>query len=43
VSVYKTRDYIHVMDLAEKHLVVLKNIDKFKADAVNLGTRKFML
>ncbi len=32
------RDYIHVMDLAEGHIAALKNIDKFKATAVNLGT-----
>lgn len=32
------RDYIHIMDLAEGHLAALENIDKFGADAVNLGT-----
>jgi UDP-glucose 4-epimerase len=32
------RDYIHVMDLAAGHLAALKNIEKFGADAVNLGT-----
>ena len=32
------RDYIHVMDLAEGHIAALKNIEKFGATAVNLGT-----
>ena len=32
------RDYIHVVDLAEGHIAALKNIEKFTATAVNLGT-----
>lgn len=32
------RDYIHVMDLAEGHIAALKNINKFTATPVNLGT-----
>lgn len=32
------RDYIHIIDLAEGHLAALNNIEKFGADAVNLGT-----
>ncbi len=32
------RDYIHVMDLSEGHLAALKNIEKFGATPINLGT-----
>lgn len=32
------RDYIHVEDLARAHVLALKNIDKYGADAVNIGT-----
>ncbi|MCL2629991.1 MAG: UDP-glucose 4-epimerase GalE [Firmicutes bacterium] len=32
------RDYIHVVDLALGHVSALKNIEKFGADAINLGT-----
>ncbi|MFA5448934.1 MAG: UDP-glucose 4-epimerase GalE [Clostridia bacterium] len=32
------RDYIHIMDLAEGHLAALQNIEKFGAEALNLGT-----
>lgn len=33
------RDYIHVMDLAEGHIAILKNIEKIKsAEIFNLGT-----
>jgi UDP-glucose 4-epimerase len=34
------RDYIHIMDLAEGHLAALRNIHKFGADGLNLGTGK---
>jgi UDP-glucose 4-epimerase len=32
------RDYIHVCDLAKGHVAALKNITKFGAEAINLGT-----
>ena len=37
-----TRDYIHVMDLAEGHLLALENIlnNKFKYIQLNMGTGK---
>ena len=31
------RDYIHIMDLAEAHLVCLKNFDNIKYDTFNVG------
>jgi UDP-glucose 4-epimerase len=32
------RDYIHIMDLAEGHLAALRHLDRFGAEAFNLGT-----
>lgn len=34
------RDYIHITDLAEGHLAALEQIDRFGAEAINLGTGK---
>lgn len=32
------RDYIHITDLAEGHLAALEHINRFGAEAINLGT-----
>jgi len=32
------RDYVHVLDLAEAHIVALRNIERFSGQAFNLGT-----
>lgn len=32
------RDYIHVMDLAEAHLMALQKIDNYGIEAINVGT-----
>ncbi len=32
------RDYIHIMDLADAHLLALQNIDKYGIEAINVGT-----
>jgi UDP-glucose 4-epimerase len=34
------RDYIHVVDIARAHLLVLQKLDQIKARAYNLGTEK---
>lgn len=32
------RDYIHVMDLAEAHLLALQKIEKYGVESINIGT-----
>ncbi len=32
------RDYVHVLDFAEAHIVALRNIERFSGQAFNLGT-----
>jgi UDP-glucose 4-epimerase len=32
------RDYVHVLDLAEAHIVALENMERFSGQAFNLGT-----
>ena len=32
------RDYVHVSDIADAHVLALKNIEEFKAEVINLGS-----
>lgn len=32
------RDYIHILDLARAHVLALQHIDKYRVEAINIGT-----